>query len=125
MNNAKAKGISLPISTKESVEVADFIRGKTVVLAKKILQNAIAQKVPIPFNVYTNGVGHRKGNLLAGKYAPNTCKNILMILESAEANAQSRGLNSSTLKIAEIIANKGPTTGKAGRQGGNAKRTHI
>lgn len=124
-NSAQASGKGLTISTKHSIEVSNALRGKMVKNAKIILERAIIKQTPIEFKTYTNGIGHRKGNLMAGCYPVKACTAILTLLKSAEANAQAKGLNTSTLKIAQIIPNKATTVMRGGRHGGKAKRTHI
>ncbi len=124
-NCAKAVGISLAISTKKSVEICNAIRGKPITLAKKILQNAIDMKIPIPMKIYNDNTGHKAG-MAAGRYAVSACEQILLILESAEANAQTKGLSANNLVVKHASAQNGPKTWHYGRQRRReAKRTHV
>ncbi len=124
-NSAKSVGLMLAISTKNSVEVCNAIRGKPLAKAKKILQDAAAMKIPIPMKIYNDNTGHKAG-MAAGTFAVQTCKAILLTVESAEANAQSKGLSSNNLVVKHISAQLGPKTWHYGRQKRReAKRTHI
>ncbi len=125
-NCARASGLALPVSTKHSIEICNLIRYKNLESAKKRLEQAIALKTPIPFKRFKRDVGHKKGPFAAGRYPVKACRAVLDILKSAEANAMAKGLNSSDLIIALIIANKGSREVKYGRiRGRMAKRTHI
>lgn len=122
---ARATGRDISISTKNSIEICNFIRGKKLVRAKAILNDAIDMKKPIPFTRYTNGVGHKRG-MAAGRFAINACKEILAILESAEINAQQKGLDTSRLDIVHICAQMASRPHHYGRKRGvKMKRTHI
>jgi len=124
--HAKAIGQSLSISTKHSIEIADLIRGKKVLRAKQLLQQTVDMKQPIPFKKYTGDVGHRRGKMASGRYPVKACGEILNLLNSAQANAESRGLSTDDLVVKHIVANKGPNVGRFGRQRGRkAKRTHV
>ncbi len=124
-NTAKAVGISLPISNKQSKAICSHLRGRKIEQAKKILQQVIKKKQPIPFTKHTDGIGHRKG-MASGSYPIKASEQILDIIKSAEANAQFKGLNTANLVLKYLIAKKAPTVMRYGRKGGKkAKRTHI
>ncbi len=123
-NSAKAVGLSLPISRKESINICNSIRGMNLQKAKKLLQDVIALKKPIAYTVYNADVGHKAG-MAAGRFPVSSCKQILSILKNAEANAQFKGLSTGNLLIKHANAQKGPTAHHFGRQRTKAKRTHI
>jgi large subunit ribosomal protein L22 len=124
-NMARAVGRSLPISFKQSIEICSFIRNRKVNRAKTILSEAIKTERPIPFKRFDGDVGHKK-NIAAGRFPKRASEEILSLINSAEANAQFKGLNTSNLVITCISANKAPTTTRYGRKRSrNAKRTHI
>ncbi|HSU72316.1 MAG TPA: uL22 family ribosomal protein, partial [Candidatus Binatia bacterium] len=52
-------------------------------------------------------------------------KHVLEVLESAEANAQFKGLTTADLVVHHAAAQQGPTARGQGRTGGWAKRTHV
>tara|TARA_Y100000034_G_C6818157_1_gene368255 strand:- start:242 stop:640 length:399 start_codon:yes stop_codon:yes gene_type:complete len=122
---AIANGINLGISTKTSVEVCRFVRGKTTENAKKILQRVIEKKQAVPYKRYLKEIPHRKGKIATGRYPLKTSKTILDLIKTAESNAQNKGM-SSKLIITHISAHKGETQSRYGRKmGRKAKRTHI
>ena len=124
-NCAKAVGMALPISRKQSIMVCNFIRNKNVKLAKKLLAEVIDLKRAVPFTRFNDDMGHKAG-MAAGRYPVKACKNILKIVESAEANAQFKGLSTADLTIRHASAQKGPDTWHYGRHiRRRAKRTHI
>ncbi|MDP3728811.1 MAG: 50S ribosomal protein L22 [bacterium] len=123
---ASAKGENLNISRKFAVEVTSFIRGKTLVDAKKKMENVIALTVAVPFKRYHMDLGHKRGHLGPGRFPTKVAKEILRLLNSAEMNAQNKGLDIDSLYVSRAVANKGNTQMKAGRhRGRHAKRTHI
>src|SRR3989338_733008 len=122
---ARAVGRDLSISKKQSVEICNWIRYKTTKQATQILEDAIAMKRAIPFKRFNWNVGHRPG-MGPARYAVNAATEILMLIKSAEANAQVKGLNTGNLKIVHINAQKAPTPHHYGRQRGTKmKRTHV
>lgn len=124
-NCAKAMGVSMPVSHKKAILVCNFIRHKTVSKAKALLQDVIEQKRAVPYTRFNDGVGHRKG-MNAGRYPIDTCKHILALLESAESNAQFKGLNTGNLVVMHTCAQRGPTTWHYGRhKRREAKRAHV
>ncbi len=122
---ATAFGRGLPISTKQSVEICNFIRYKTVEETKKLLERVIEGKVAVPFKRYNKNVGHRKGKIASGRYPMKASEYILGLVKNAEANAKNLGLGS-PLIISEAIANIGVRNWHPGRiRRIKAKRTHI
>jgi len=125
-NTAKAFGRALPISKKSSVEICAFIRSKALDKAKILLQAVIDKKIAVPFKRHNKDVGHKKGKIAAGRYPEKACKEILKMLESVEANAQFKGLNTANLVIKSIIANSASRPWHYGRQSRRKmKRTNI
>jgi large subunit ribosomal protein L22 len=124
-NEAKAVGVSMPVSYKQSYEVAKFIRGKNVQLAKKMLEDVIDMKRPVPMTRFNRDTGHKHG-MAAGRFTVNTCTFILKLLKSAESNAQFKGLSTANLIVRHIAAQKGPTSFRYGRhRRRQAKRAHV
>ncbi|MBI2564448.1 50S ribosomal protein L22 [Candidatus Woesearchaeota archaeon] len=124
-NSARALGRNLPISRKHAVEISAHIRGLPLSKAKKILQNTIDMKNPIPFKRYNWNVGHRRG-MGPGRFPVLACKGIIKILSLAESNAQYKGLSTSDLVIKHINAQQGPVSYHFKRKGRRkAKSTHV
>ncbi len=122
---AAAVGIALPISTKQAIEICSFIRGKKLERAKVMLSNVIDEKIAVPFKRFTDGVGHRKGKIASGRYPKKACSLILNLMNSAQANAQFKGLSSVDLMVRHISAQKSSNTPKYGRRRAFTKRTSI
>lgn len=123
---ARAVGKDLSISTKVAIEVSSFLRNKKLSRAKDALNNVLKFKEAIPYKRFTDGVGHRPGKLAAGRYPQKAATAILALLESVEANAQGKGLNTSNLVIIHICAHQAHQPMHQGRQRRRSfKRTHV
>jgi large subunit ribosomal protein L22 len=124
-NEAKAVGVGIPVSFKQSYEVANYIRGKSVAMAKKMLEEAIALKRPVPIKRFNKETGHKHG-MAAGRFPVNTCTYLLKLLKSAESNAQFKGLSTANLVIKHIAAQQGPLGWRYGRhRRRRAKSAHV
>ncbi|MBU0980690.1 MAG: 50S ribosomal protein L22 [Nanoarchaeota archaeon] len=124
-HTAKARGESLPVSSKHSIEICSYIRGKRLEKAKRMLQEVISMKEAVPFKRFHGNMGHKSG-MAAGRYPVKAVTQILKVLDNAEANAQFKGLNTSSLKIVHICANRAARPMRHGRHGGvQSKRTHV
>src|SRR3989344_6706545 len=124
---AEAKVIAkdLPISWKQSVELCDFVRNNPLSKAKTKLQNVISMKAPAPYKKYVQSMPHRRGNMATGRYPIKAATHLLHVLNSAEANAEVKGLDVKNLIITKLIANKAGNQPHYGRNRRNMKRTHI
>ncbi|HII72272.1 TPA: 50S ribosomal protein L22 [Candidatus Woesearchaeota archaeon] len=123
---ARASGRDLDISTKQAIEICSFLRNKKLQRAKQILKNVMEKKEAIPFKRFTDGLGHKRGNIAAGRFPFKASSRMLKLLESVEANAQSKGLNTSDLEIIHICANIAHRPMHHGRQSRRLfKRTHV
>ncbi len=122
---SRAFGRSLPISTKKSIEICNFIRHMNVTKAKEVLEAVIVKKVAIPFKRFNMDMGHKTG-IGPGRYPIKTSQEILDLLKSAESNAISNEMNKDNLVISHISAQMASAPWHAGRQRRRkAKRTHI
>ena len=122
---AKAMGKALPISLKQTVEVCNFIRGKRVSDAKEILKKVSEKKIAVPFKRFNMDLGHKK-KIGAGRFPVKTSKELIKLLEAAEANAQFKGLNTSNLTIMHICSQKGGKSWHFGRKRRRQmKRTNV
>lgn len=122
---SKAVGRDLSISTKQTIEVCNFIKEKKIDEARKILEMVISKKMAIPFKRFTRGAGHKKGAGPA-KYPVSCCKEILRILNAAAANASFKGLNPSNMVISVLCPQKGAKRWHYGRQRRRKmKRTNL
>lgn len=122
---ARVVGRSLPISTKFSVEVCNFIRNRSVSEAKGILQRVIEKKQAVPFKYYKRDLSHKR-KIGPGRYPEKVASELIKLLESVEANAQFKGLNTSNLQITHINAHMASRPWHYGRKRRRkTKRTHI
>lgn len=100
---ARASSKDVPISFKQSIEICSHLRYKSLQDAKSILERVLQLKQAIPFRRFQNGLGHKPG-MASGRYPINACSAFLKLLNSVEANAQQKGLNTSNLKLVHLIA---------------------
>lgn len=121
--HARALSKDVNISFKDSVNIAHNLRGLKLKNAKALLEGVLEKKVPIRYFRYLDSVSHRKG-AGPGRYPVKACKSFLQLLENVESNAEFKGLNTDSLRILHITADKGTMlkryTPKAyGRAGAN------
>jgi large subunit ribosomal protein L22 len=122
---ARVLGRSLPVSTKDSIEICSTIRKKKVAKAKEILENAARLKKAVPIRRFKGNIPHKKG-IGPGRYMKKAATEILNLLEASEANAQFKGLNTSDLVIRKAVANRASTQWHYGRQRRRKmKRTNV
>lgn len=125
-NIATARCTDLVVSTKKAVEVCNCIRRKSIAKARNFLNDVLQFKKAVPYRRYNMDLPHRKGKQGPGRYPINTVKAVLAVLNSAVSNAEDKGLRSEDLFVETVMANKGPTSWRYGRQmRRQAKRTHI
>ncbi|MFW6383269.1 MAG: 50S ribosomal protein L22 [Nanoarchaeota archaeon] len=123
---ARAVGRSLPVSTKHCIEICNYIRGRKVSVAKGLLSDAVALKKPIPFKRFNADVGHKKGGFSAARYAVKAAGEVLKLINSCEANAQNKALNTNDMVVTHINAHRGSQQFRMGRQRRRRmKRTHV
>jgi large subunit ribosomal protein L22 len=105
---ARAYGRDLPCSPKSGRNVARAIKGMPVSRAKQFLEEVKELKTAVPFTVRHRKIHHRKGTGFGpGKYPVQTVKCFLKVLESAEANAEYKGLDKDALVITHSTAYQG------------------
>lgn len=80
--SARAYGRSLSISTKSSVIICRVISGMNLIKGKSLLDDLLTGK-----------------RNLEGKFYTNTTKEILILLKSAESNAEFKGLDTTRMII--------------------------
>jgi len=102
----KSSGRELSISHKAAREICKTIKGMTLDQARTYLNNVTLKKQPVPFRRYKKKAGHRHGlqKAYAGRYPVKAAQKILKVLEGAEANAESKGLDPERLKIIHAVA---------------------
>ena len=124
-NNAILRGKGIPISTKMSVEICRIIQNKSMVSARRILQDVVSMKRPVEFKRFNADLSHKPG-MASGRYPINTCKEFLRLLSSIESNAENKGLNVNNLFITHAKADKAEARWHSGRSGRTRmKNTHV
>jgi large subunit ribosomal protein L22 len=110
----KASGRELRVSPKAAREVCRAIKGMKLDEAKSFLGKVIEKKVPVSFARYKKEVPHRRGleRWYAGKYPVKAASEVLNVLENAEANAESKGLDPERLRVTHIAAQRARQTKK-------------
>ncbi|PDM26635.1 50S ribosomal protein L22 [Candidatus Bathyarchaeota archaeon B24-2] len=105
----KASGREVSISHKAAREICKTIKGMRLEVAKEFLQKVILKKTPVPFRRYKKKVAHRRGlqKFYAGRYSVKAAREILKVLENAEANAEYKGLDTDNLYIIHASAYPG------------------
>ncbi|MBS7639245.1 MAG: 50S ribosomal protein L22 [Candidatus Bathyarchaeia archaeon] len=108
-NTAKASGRELRISPKAAREVCAAIKGMMLDEAKEFLRQVIAKRRAVPYRRYKKKLPHRRGlqKAMAGRYPVKAATKILEVLESAEANAEYKGLDTERLKVIHAAAYPG------------------
>lgn len=120
---ARAVGVSLPISFKQAREICHHMKHRSVGTAKMMLNDVLKMRSAIPFKRFDQDVGHKPG-ISAGRYPQNSTKEILKIVESAESNANNKGLTGD-LYIVHMNSHRAASGGRGGRTDGEAKRAHV
>jgi|TARA_Y100000310_G_scaffold167546_2_gene167355 large subunit ribosomal protein L22 len=109
---------SLPISTKHSMAVCKFIKGKKIEDALKNLEEVVLIKKAVPMK---GEIPHRKG-MMSGRYPKKTAEYFIKLLKGLSANANVNGLENPV--ISEAIANMASRPySRFGRV--RKKRTHV
>jgi large subunit ribosomal protein L22 len=97
----KASGRELKISPKHAREVCNTIKGMNLDKAKKYLRQVVIKKRSVPFRRFTKKLGHRHETekTMVGKYPVKAAAEVLKVLESAEGNAEFKGLDVERLRV--------------------------
>ncbi len=105
----KASARDVRVSHKSAYEVCRTIRGMMLAQAKLYLQDVAAKKRSVPYRRYRKKAGHRHGldKAFAGRYPVKAAKQILRLLEGAEANAENKGLDTERMRIIHMAASQG------------------
>jgi large subunit ribosomal protein L22 len=105
---AKASGRDLRISPKAAREVCETIRHMSIENARSFLQEVIDKRRAVPYRRHKKEVSHKSGieGFYAGRYPVKVARAFLNILDSAEANADFKGLDTERLKIVHIAAQR-------------------
>ena len=105
---AKASGRDLRISPKAAREICKTISQMKLDDAKRFLQDVINKKRAVPYRRHKKEVSHKAGidGWYAGRYPVKAAKEILRVLDSLEANAETKNLDIERLKIVHAAAQR-------------------
>jgi large subunit ribosomal protein L22 len=106
---ARARGIELPISPKKTYEVLNAIRGLPLEKARDVLEGAVELTRAIPFRRYNQETAHKRG-IGPGRFPKKVAKNLLQVLQNAEANAEYEGLDTDRLIVHVAASSRGRIT---------------
>lgn len=124
-NTATINVRSLPISTKMTVEICSLVKNKPLFKARRMLQDVVDMKRPIPIKRFNADLCHKPG-MAAGRYPVSASSTFLKLLDSVEANAENKGLNVNNLVIVQAKADRGEARWRYGRKGkAKMKNTHV
>jgi len=116
---AIVNSVNLPVSTKYSVAICKFIKGRKIENAIIDLEEVLAHKKAIPMK---GEIPHRKGKIMSGRYPKKAVEHFIKLLKSLLANSNANELNNPI--ISDAIANIGSRPfGRFGRI--RKKRTHV
>ncbi len=104
---AKATGKEIRVKFKDAVEVCAAIRGMNAEDAKKYLEAVIDKKALVPVKKAKLQSGHKIGMKPYGFQPIKVSGAILIVLKSAMANAEFRGLDVKNCIISSAVALRG------------------
>ena len=95
---ARARAIEVPMSPKKTYEVMNAIRGLPLEKAKSLLEDVLEERRAIPFRRYNQETAHKRGTG-PGRYPKKVARQVLQILQNAEANAEYEGIDTDELVV--------------------------
>ncbi len=112
---ARALGVNLEISFRDSVEMSRFIRGMPLAKARRMLIEILEKKRALPLKIHVDSRGH-KAKIGPGRYPEKTTQAFLDMMRDLESNAVQQGLSTANLVLVHVIAQTPPTRFHYGRQ---------
>jgi len=103
---AKAFGKEIRVSPKHCKELSRSIRGMNVDEAKNMLREVIALKRPVKYYEHKKFLSHKRG-IGPGRYPKKAAAEILKVIETAQHNAEYKGLDSENMRIQTIAIHRG------------------
>ena len=110
---ARAMGVGLEISFRDSVEMSRFIRGMPLKKARRLLSEILEKKRALPLGRHHDSRGHKPG-MGPGRYPEKTTREFIALLRDLEANAVQKGM-SGDLVLVHVTAKTAPTRFHYGR----------
>jgi len=103
---SRALGVEISVSPKHCREVCKMLVGKKVDDAKKYLQGVIELKTPVPYTRFKMFL-NPKPKVGPGRYPKKAAKAILRVIESAQSNAEYKGLEADNMRVKVAAAHRG------------------
>lgn len=111
-------GKSIPISTKHSISICRFIKGKKIEDCVIYLEEVIKQKKAIPMK---GEIPHRRGKMMSGRFPKKASQYFIKLLKNLNSNAGINGLENPIIKEATATFASRPYA----THGRRKKRTNI
>ncbi|KAG8528787.1 60S ribosomal protein L17 [Bacidia gigantensis] len=110
--SARARGAYLRVSFKNTRETAQAINGWKVDRALKYLENVIEKKEAVPMRRYAGSTGRaaqgKQFGVSKARWPKKSAEFLLGLLKNAEANADTKGLDTGNLIVKHIQVNQAP-----------------
>jgi len=108
--SARARGAYLRVSFKNTRETAQAINGLKVTRAIAFLENVKEKKEAVPFRRYAGSIGRcsqgKQFGVSRARWPVKSAQFLLGLLKNAEANAEAKGLDTSSLVVKHIQVNQ-------------------
>jgi large subunit ribosomal protein L22 len=118
---AIASAREVPVKPKHVVNVCRVIKGMRLAQAKSYLEAVSKEEQAVPFFRYFRHVKHRRGKMGPGQYPVKAAEKVLKVVQSAEANAEFKGLDPEKMWISHAAMQKSsPIRGMMPRAQGRA-----
>lgn len=110
--SARSRGSYLRVSFKNTRETAQAINGWNLQKAQKYLENVTEHKQAIPMRRYAGSTGRtaqgKEFGVSKARWPEKSANFLLDLLKNAEANADTKGLDTSNLIVKHIQVNQAP-----------------
>ncbi len=103
---SRALGVELNVSPKHCREVCKMLKGMKVDDAKKYLKDVAETKTPVPYTRFKMFL-NPKPKVGPGRYPKKAALAILKVLESAQSNAEYKGLEADNMRVKLAAAHRG------------------
>jgi large subunit ribosomal protein L22 len=104
--SVKASLREVDLSPKWSREVCAAIKGLKLKEARRLLEDVVKRKRMIPYRRYRKLRAHHSQTKGPGGYPVKVAKHLLKLLDSLEANAEFKGLDTDRLVLVHAQAHK-------------------
>ncbi|KAI9816634.1 MAG: 60S ribosomal protein L17 [Thelocarpon impressellum] len=110
--SARARGAYLRVSFKNTRETAQAINGWKLGRAVTYLENVKGHKEAVPMRRYAGGTGRsaqgKQFGVTRARWPEKSAEFLLTLLKNAEANADTKGLDTGNLIVKHIQVNQAP-----------------